>query len=56
MASIRRVLCTYTLVFDRVHDFGIPFSKEKAVNNTEQSSIEEREITPTYLIWEEQIE
>lgn len=52
-------MCTlhiHTSLRERVPDFDIPFSNEKAVNNTERSSVEEIEIPPTYLTWEKQIE
>ena len=56
MDSIRDVYFAHTHYSFRVHDFDMPSSKGKAVNNIEYSSIEETQLPLTYLTWEEQIE
>lgn len=52
-------MCTlhiHTICLERVHDFDVPSSNGKAVNNIEYSYIEETQLPPTHLTWEEQIE
>jgi len=52
-------MCTlhiHTIRLETVHDFDMPSSNGKADNNTEHSSVEETQLPPTYLMWEEHIE
>lgn len=52
-------MCTlhiHTIRLERVHDFDMPSSNGKAVNNIEYSPIEKTQLPPTCLTWEEQIE